>query len=215
MPPPNLLSERINAVLSVIYLIFNEGYSASSGEALIRYELCDEAIRLCYVLTELLANTPKLQPSAEALGLLAMMILHHARRHARTGDLGQFVTLEEQDRSLWDREAIEAGKRILDEAMTLRDVGAYQVQAAISALHCDAVDYACTDWQQIILLYNTLYHLNPSPIVALNRVVAVGNGRRTFARTDVARQIGINTRFQPLCAFLCHQSRFVASCWLA
>ena len=166
------LAERIDGVLAVLYLIFNEGYSASTGEALIRRELCDEALRLARVLVELLANEPTVPDDPEALGLQALMLLHHARRHARVDADGNAVLLEDQDRGLWDRAAIAEGAALLDQALALRRAGPYQIQAAIAALHDGAATAAETDWPQIVALYGTLARLTPSPVVELNRAVA-------------------------------------------
>ena len=167
VPPAHLLPERLDSVLAVVYLIFNEGYSASEGERLVRADLAEDAIRLGRVLAELMPTEP------EVLGLLALMLLHHARREARTDAEGDLVTLEVQDRSLWDRGLVEEGQRLLDSAMLLRRPGSYQVQAAIAALHDEAGTAEQTDWPQIAALYATLERLQPSPVVALNRAVAV------------------------------------------
>jgi RNA polymerase sigma-70 factor (ECF subfamily) len=174
VPPPHLLAERLEAVLTVIYLIFNEGYDASSGDSLIRADLCREAIRLGRVLNELLLTESNLGESAEALGLLALMLLHDSRREARVGSAGELVLLEEQDRGLWHRAKIEEGLAILDQAMSLREPGVYQIQAAISGLHAEAQRPEETDWRQIALLYGELYRRQPTPVVALNRAVAIG-----------------------------------------
>lgn len=167
VPPAHLLPERLASVLAVVYLIFNEGYSASEGDVLVRTDLAEEAIRLGRVLARLMSDEP------EVLGLLALMLLHHARREARTDDEGELVTLESQDRGRWDAALIEEGQRLLDRAMLLRRPGSYQVQAAIAALHDEAATAADTDWPQIAALYATLERLQPSPVVALNRAVAV------------------------------------------
>jgi RNA polymerase sigma-70 factor, ECF subfamily len=173
VPPIPLIPERLDGVLTVIYLIFNEGYAATSGDGLIRQELCDEAIRLGRALVGLLAREPSLPDDPEALGLLALMLLHASRRRARVDADGDLVLLEDQDRALWDRAAIAEGLALLDRALPLRRAGPYQVQAAISALHAQAESAAETDWPQIAALYATLARLTPSPVVELNRAVAV------------------------------------------
>jgi RNA polymerase sigma-70 factor, ECF subfamily len=173
VPPPSLLAERIAAVLSVLYLIFNEGYTASSGTSLMHQELCDEAIRLGRVLTTLLADEPSLSEDAEALGLLALMLFHDSRRTARLSPQGELITLEEQDRSRWDHKEIKEGIALLDRALLLKDPGPNQVQAAIGALHAQAEGPEQTDWPQIALLYGALMRMAPSPVVALNHAVAI------------------------------------------
>jgi RNA polymerase sigma-70 factor (ECF subfamily) len=167
VPPADLLPDRLDALLAVIYLIFNEGYVATSGDAPIRQELCAEAIRLCRILVALLPH------SAEAQGLLALMLLHDSRREARLNAVGELVLLDEQDRSRWDQEKIREGVAILDRALTLNDPGPYQVQAAISALHAEASSPEATDWRQIAALYGTLAMMTPSIVVEVNRAVAV------------------------------------------
>ena len=171
VPPIDLLPERLDALLAVIYLIFNEGYVATSGDSLTRQELCGEAIRLGRILVDLLPA------EAEARGLLALMLLHDSRREARLSPAGELVLLEEQDRTLWDSHKIEEGIAALDAAISLRDPGPYQVQAAISALHAQAPTAAATDWNQIALLYNTLAQMSPSMVVEVNRAVAIGMAR--------------------------------------
>lgn len=167
VPPLRLLSERLPAVLSVVYLVFNEGYSASAGDELVRRGLCSEAIRLGRLLCQLMAN------EAEVLGLLALMLLHDSRRAARADGSGELVLLEDQDRSLWDAEASAEGQALLERALALRRPGPYQVQAAIAALHAQAASAAQTDWPQIRSLYDVLHGWTGSEVVALNRAVAV------------------------------------------
>jgi len=166
VPPSELLPARVPGVLAVLYLIFNEGYAASSGP-LVRAELCEEAIRLARVLDRLMPREP------EVRGLLALLLLQHSRREARTDAGGDLVLLEDQDRSRWDHEAIDEGLMLLDQALTVRRPGPYQVQAAIAALHAGAPRPEDTDWPQIAALYGTLARLSPSPVVELNRAVAI------------------------------------------
>jgi len=160
------LPDRLDAVLRVIYLIFNEGYSASSGTTLTRHDLSAEAIRLGRMLAELLHEP-------EALGLLALMLLHDSRRAARTTPLGDLVLLEDQDRSLWNRDYITEGTSLVERALASLQVGTYTIQAAIAAVHANAANAAATDWTQIAALYNLLLRAEPSPVVELNRAVAV------------------------------------------
>jgi RNA polymerase sigma-70 factor (ECF subfamily) len=167
VPPRAQLPERLSSVQSVIYLVFNEGYSATAGDSLVRRELCAEAIRLGRTLCELLPGEP------ENLGLLALMLLHDSRRDARMNKLGKLVTLEEQDRSLWDHERIREGVVLLHRALRMRQAGAYQLQAAISAIHAESPSPVETDWHEIAALYEKLMEMTPSPIVALNHAVAV------------------------------------------
>ena len=171
VPPAELLPERLDALLAVIYLVFNEGYVATMGESLIRHELCAEAIRLCRILVDLLPQ------NAEARGLLALMLLHDSRRAARLTPTGRLVLLEGQDRTRWDSAEIQEGLARLEEALALHDPGPYQVQAAISALHAEAPTADATDWQQIALLYDTLAIMTPSMVVEVNRAVATGMAR--------------------------------------
>ena len=161
------LPGRVRAVLAVVYLIFNEGYTASSGDRLVREDLCAEAIRLGRLLVTLMPDEP------EAMGLLALMLLIESRRAARTTAAGDLVLLADQDRARWDRDLIAEGQSIVRRCLRRNQPGPYQVQAAINAVHSDAPDAAATDWWQILQLYNQLQSLTPSPVVSLNRAVAV------------------------------------------
>jgi RNA polymerase sigma-70 factor (ECF subfamily) len=214
VPPAHLLAERLDSVLTVLYLIFTEGYAASAGDALIRHELCDDAIRLCRVLELLIRQTQTdVSPAqyAEVLGLLAMMLLHHSRRRARVGARGELVLLDEQDRSLWDRRDLQEGLALVDKALTMRHVGPYQLQAAISAVHARAASPEATDWMQIAALYSELRRSLDTPIIRLNQAVAIsmaaspGGGLRLLeplaeelgayapfhlARADMLRRMG-------------------------
>ncbi len=173
VPEARVLGERVDAVLCVLYLIFNEGYTARSGNELIRRELCDESIRLAHLLTQLLMQESLDSEVPEALGLLALLLLHDSRREARVGPGGELILLEAQDRSRWDSSKIEEGISIMERALQMRQPGPYQVQAAISALHTQAKHAEETDWPQIAALYNILMSMTPSPIIELNRAVAV------------------------------------------
>ncbi len=160
------LPERLDAVLRVIYLVFNEGYAASSGALVTRHDLSSEAIRLGRLLVELL-------PEPEARGLLALMLLHESRRAARTSASGDVILLDDQDRSLWDRDQITEGTRLVEQALASRRFGPYMIQAAIAALHVEAPTAAATDWAEIVGLYDVLSRADASPVIELNRAVAV------------------------------------------
>lgn len=166
VPAPQELPERLDSVLRVIYLVFNEGYVASSGDTLTRHDLSGEAIRLARLIVDLL-------PQPEAMGLLALMLLHESRRAARVGASGDLILLEDQDRRLWNRELIAEGSALVERALATRRIGPYALQAAISAVHAEATTAAATDWTQIVGLYDVLARLEPSPIIELNRAVAV------------------------------------------
>jgi RNA polymerase sigma-70 factor (ECF subfamily) len=166
VPPAAELPDRLDSVLRAIYLVFNEGYAASAGTSLTRHDLSGEAIRLGRLLVELL-------PQPEAMGLLALMLLHDSRRDARATASGDVVLLDEQDRALWHRDQIAEGAALVERSLATRSIGPYSLQAAIAALHAQAPSAAATDWAQIVGLYDVLWRLEPSPIVELNRAVAV------------------------------------------
>ena len=166
VPAPDALPERLDAVLRVLYLVFNEGYSASSGDALTRPDLSREAIRLARVLLDLL-------PEPEVAGLLALMLLHESRRPARTTPAGELILLDDQDRSLWNGDQIAEGSALVERALASRRFGPYTLQAAIAAVHSEAPDTASTDWEQIVGLYDVLARAAPSPVIELNRAAAI------------------------------------------
>ncbi len=166
VPTPEELPERLDAVLQVVYLVFNEGYSAAAGAAVTRGELTGEAIRLGRLLTEL-------QPEPEVIGLLSLMLLQESRRAARTSPTGELILLENQDRSLWNREQIAEGVALVEKALKSRRFGSYTLQAAIAAVHAEAKSVAATDWREIVALYDQLVRIQPSPVVYLNRAVAI------------------------------------------
>ncbi|MFN3231468.1 MAG: RNA polymerase sigma factor [Alphaproteobacteria bacterium] len=168
IPEGKALPERLNAVLLVVYLIFNEGYAATAGDDLIRRELCAQAIRLARVLRDLFGDEP------EVMGLLALLMLQNARAEARVSADGTLIPLDDQDRTLWDNDAIARGEALVEAALKLKRAGPYQVQAAIAALHCEAGTPDDTDWPQIAALYDVLEQFLPTPVVALNKAVARG-----------------------------------------
>jgi len=199
IPSVDRISDRLSAVQAVIYLIFNEGYAASAGQSLIRKDLCAEAIRLGRVLCELLPDEP------ENLGLLSLMLLQDSRREARVNDEGELVTLEEQDRSRWDAREIEEGVRLVQQALRLRRVGSYQLQAAIAAVHAEAQTADETDWRQIVALYLELMRITSSPIVALNHAAAVAMAEGFERGLNLIEAAGANGALQNY--YLFHASR--------
>lgn len=184
IPHVDALPERLAAVQAVLYLIFNEGYTASSGDSLIRRELCAEAIRLARTLCDLMPCPP------ENLGLLALMLLHDSRRDTRVSAAGELIPLDEQDRSSWHRDQIDEGCRLVQSALRRRSVGPYQLQAAIAAVHAEASTAAETDWKQIAALYEELARLQPSATVELNRVVAIAMGEGIDQGLDQLEKLG-------------------------
>lgn len=187
VPPREALPERLEAVLSVVYLVFNEGYTATEGPALMRVDLCAEAIRLGRWLARVFPANP------EVLGLFALMLLQDSRRDARVDAVGDLVVLEEQDRSKWDQAAIAEGVAVLDKALGLRSSGPYQLQAAIAALHAQAKTAAETDWPQIALLYEGLWQRVPTPTIELNRAVAIGLASENEAGLEALARIDPST----------------------
>jgi len=195
VPPDDQLLNRLAGVLWVVYLIFNEGHSATGGEDLVRAGLCDEALRLARLLADLMPD------DAETLGLLALLLLTDARRDARIDAAGDAVALDDQDRARWDRAQIDEGAAVLQRALRLARPGACQVQAAIAAVHAEAPTSAATDWPQIAALYATLEQLDPSPVVTVNRAVAVGRTEGASAGLALLGPLVVDerlVRYQPL-----------------
>jgi RNA polymerase sigma-70 factor (ECF subfamily) len=184
VPPERFLPERLESVQAVIYLIFNEGYTASAGDSLIRRDLCAEAIRLGRTLCELMPNEP------ENLGLLALMVLHDSRREARVNNEGELVPLEEQDRSLWNRQLIQEGLALLAKTSSQSEAGPYQLQTAIAALHATAANADETNWKHIAALYEQLARIYPSAVVALNHAVAVALSEALETGLSLIEQLG-------------------------
>jgi RNA polymerase sigma-70 factor, ECF subfamily len=184
VPPLHVLPERLKAVQAVIYLVFNEGYAATAGDTLIRKELCAEAIRLARTLCDLIPR------DAESIGLLALMLLHDSRRAARISAEGELVTLEEQNRSLWDRMEMAQGLQLVETALRLQNIGPYQLQAAIAALHAHAASFAETDWVEITALYERLAAMAPSPVIALNHAAAVAMAEGPERGLELIERLG-------------------------
>ena len=199
VPSLEVLGERLTAVQAVIYLIFNEGYSATAGDSLVRRDLCAEAIRLARVLCDLLPTEP------ESSGLLALMLLQDSRRETRMNERGELVTLEDQDRSRWDSREIEEGLRLVETALRSGRVGNYQLQAAVAAVHVEAETPGETDWPQIVALYEELMRINSSPIVALNHAAAVAMSEGLEKGLSLIEEAGVSGKLDHY--YLFHASR--------
>jgi RNA polymerase sigma-70 factor (ECF subfamily) len=199
IPPDHLLLERLNAILAVIYLIFNEGYAASSGEGLLRGELCAEAIRLARVTHRLMPDEPEVE------GLLALMLLHDSRRETRLDASGDLVLMEDQDRSRWDRESIDEGLRHLEAALRRGRPGPYCLQAAIAAKHAEAPTFQDTDWVEVVALFDLLFDITGSPVVDLNRAAAISMRDGPAAGLEVLDGLAADPRLQT--HHLLHSSR--------
>ena len=182
IPEETELPSRLNSVLRVIYLIFNEGYFAASGETVLRRDFSSEAIRLAEIVVELM-------PEPEAMGLLALMLLHESRRVARVSDTGDLIPLDEQDRSLWDQTLIKQGAELTEQALRSRRFGGYALQAAISAVHAQAPAYIDTDWAQIVGLYDALLLIEPSPVIELNRAVAISKSEGPATGLEIVESL--------------------------
>ncbi len=201
VPDERTLPQRLTAVLAVIYLIFNEGYAATSGESSTQADLCREAIRLARTVVQLLESEGLDELLPEPLGLLALTLLHDSRREARSDEQGELILLEKQDRKRWDAAAITEGVATLDRALALGQPGRYQIQAAISALHAQAPSYADTDWPQIVLLYDALLETSPDPVVELNRAMALAMAQgpeAAWPTVERLQQEGELTGYTPL-----------------
>src|SRR4030095_1813154 len=199
IPALEIIADRLVPVRAVIYLIFNEGYAASTGQSLIRNDLCGEGIRLARVLCELLPNEP------ENIGLIALLLLQDSRRDARVSNQGELITLEEQDRSRWDYKEIDDGIRLIERALPLGQVGNYQLQAAIAAVHAEAKTSGETDWRQIVALYDELSQITSSPVVALNRAAAIAMSEGFKKGLSFNESAGANGKLDDY--YLFHASR--------
>ena len=198
IPSPEAWPERLPSVLSVVYLIFNEGYSAAVGEEPIRKDLCQEGLRLCQLLEDLIPN------NAEVMGLLALMLIHQSRLSARSNEHTSYIPLDEQDRNLWDQDLIKRGDMLLKQALKKGDLGPFQLQAAISGVHARAQDFSETNWLEISLLYQKLYEFNPSPVIKLNEIVArsflIGPEKALILLKELQEQAEALKHYQPFYA---------------